>query len=151
MTRSSFMRILVDADACPVKDLILKVAKQNDIPVIMYIDTSHEINDGYSEVVTVDKQKDSVDIALANQTKSTDIVVTQDYGVAAMALGKKAKAINQNGFIYSSENIDRLLFERHISQRIRRSGGRTSGPKKRTNEDNRKFEETLRALVKNLD
>ena len=141
------MRILVDADACPVKDLILKVAKQHGIPVVMFIDTSHEISDGYSEVVTVDKQKDSVDIALANQTKSTDIVVTQDHGVAAMALGKRAKAINQNGFVYSQDNIERLLFERHISQRIRRSGGRTKGPKKRTNDNNVKFEETLRALI----
>ena len=142
------MRILVDADACPVKDLILKVAKQHDIPVVMYIDTSHRIDDDYSEVVIVDKQKDSVDIALANHTKATDIVVTQDHGLAALALGKRAKAINQNGFVYSSENIDRLLFERHISQKIRRSGGRTSGPKKRTNDDNRKFEEALRELVK---
>jgi uncharacterized protein len=141
------MRILVDADACPVKDVIIKIAKQYEIPVIMYIDTSHEIADGYSEVVTVDKQKDSVDIALANQTKATDIVVTQDHGVAAMVLGKRAKAINQNGYVYSSGNIDALLFERHISQRVRRSGGRTKGPKKRTNNDNKKFEETLRALV----
>ncbi|MCG8401890.1 MAG: DUF188 domain-containing protein, partial [Firmicutes bacterium] len=80
------MRILVDADACPVKEIILKIAKQNNIPVIMAVDTSHEIHDDYSKVITVDKARDSVDIALINLIKPGDLVVTQDYGVAAMAL-----------------------------------------------------------------
>jgi hypothetical protein len=142
------MRILVDADACPVKHIILKVAKQHKLPVVMFIDTSHQIDDGYSEVITVDKQQDSADIALINRTDSGDLVVTQDYGLAAMVLGKGARAINQNGTIYSSENMDRILFERHISQKIRRSGGRTSGPGKRTRADDERFETALRGMVR---
>lgn len=141
------MRILVDADACPVRHAVIKVAKEHKLPVVMFIDTSHQLNDGYSEVVTVDKQRDSVDIALINRTNSEDIVVTQDYGLAAMVLGKGARAINQNGMIYSSENMDRFLFERHISQKIRRSGGRTSGPRKRTKADNERFEVVLRGMA----
>lgn len=141
------MKILVDADACPVKDIIIKVAKENKLEVIMLIDTSHEINDGYSKVITVDKARDSVDIALINITKPGDIVVTQDYGVAAMALGRKAGAVNQNGLIYSDENIDKLLFERHLGQKVRRAGGRTKSIKKRSREDNEKFEEVFRRLV----
>lgn len=141
------MKILVDADACPVKHIIVKLAKEYKIPVIMFIDTSHRINDGYSEVVVVDKARDSADIALANRVTGEDIVVTQDYGVAAMSLAKGARAINQNGLVYSNENIDMLLFERHIGQKVRRSGGRTSGPGKRTKEDDVKFENSLRGLL----
>ena len=144
------MKILVDADACPVKNIIVRIAKEHNIPVVMLIDTSHVINDGYSEVITVDKSRDSVDIALANKVSKSDIVVTQDYGVAAMALPKGAKAINQNGLIYSNENIDKLLFERHIGQKIRQSGGRTSGPRKRTKVDDENFEKAFMSLIERL-
>ncbi len=142
------MRILVDADACPVKSIIVKWAKQYDIPVTMLIDTSHELNDGYSTVIVVDKARDSVDIALANLIAKGDIVVTQDYGVAAMALGKRARAINQNGLIYSDNNIDRLLFERHLGQKVRRAGGRTSNMGKRTRADDESFETAFSKLLK---
>lgn len=117
------MKILVDADACPVRHIIIKVAGEHKIPVTMFTDTSHIINDGYSDTVTVDKSRDSVDIALANKVTEGDIVVTQDYGVAAMVLPKGAMAVNQNGLVYTDGNIDKLLFERHLSQKVRRSGG----------------------------
>lgn len=133
------MQILVDADACPVKQIIVEEAKKRNIPVTMIIDTSHELNDGYSEVITVDKARDSVDIKLINILSSEDIVVTQDYGVAAMALGKGAKAINQNGLIYNDSNIDELLFSRFIGQKLRRAGKSTNTAKKRTKEDDENF------------
>lgn len=141
------MQILVDADACPVKSIIVKIAKQKGIPVTMLIDTSHELTDGYSTVKVVDKARDSVDIALVNLLSQGDIVVTQDYGVAAMALGKKAKAINQNGMIYNDNNIDRLLFERHLGQKVRRAGGRTANASKRTRADDESFEKAFVRLV----
>lgn len=137
----------MDADACPVKNIIIKVAKEYNLPVTMFIDTSHIIDDGYSEVIIVDKQRDSVDIALVNRTMESDIVVTQDYGLAAMVLAKRAKVINQNGMIYSGKNMDRLLFERHLGQKVRRAGGRTSGPRKRTKDDDVKFEDAFRRLI----
>ena len=134
------MRILVDADACPVKEIIVRLAKQRSIPVTMLIDTSHELNDGYSTVITVDKQADSVDFALMGLLTKDDIVVTQDFGLAAMVLGKGARAVNQNGLVYTNENIDKLLMERYIGAKVRRGGGRTKGPAKRTKEDNERFE-----------
>lgn len=134
------MKILVDADACPVKSIVEKVAKKYDIPVIMVIDTSHILESDYSKIIQVSKAPDAVDIALINRTDSGDIVVTQDYGVASMALGKKAHAINQNGKSYTEENIDLLMFERHLSKKQRRAGGRTGSMKKRTKEDNEHFE-----------
>lgn len=141
------MKILVDADACPVKEIIVRLAKQRKIPITMLIDTSHQLNDGYSQVITVDKQADSVDFKLMGILSRDDIVVTQDFGLAAMVLGKGARAVNQNGLIYTNENIDKLLMERHIGAKIRRGGGRTKGPAKRTQDDNERFEATFTKLL----
>ena len=139
---------MVDADACPVKKIIVKLAKAKGIPVTMLIDTSHELNDGYSTVITVDKQADSVDFTLMGLLTSDDIVVTQDFGLAAMVLGKGARAVNQNGLVYTDGNIDKLLMERHIGAKIRRGGGRTKGPAKRTKEDDDRFEDVFEKLLR---
>lgn len=144
------MKILVDADACPVKEIIIKVAKYYNIQVIMLIDNSHIFKDDYCHVITVDQAKDSVDIALVNLVLPGDIVVSQDFGVAAMALAKKAAAINQDGLIYHDGNIDQLLFERHLGQKIRRSGGKTNTFKKRSKVDNDRFEKVLNEMIQNL-
>jgi len=141
------MQILVDADACPVKQIIVRLAKQRNIPVTMLIDTSHELNDGYSKIITVDKQADSVDYALMGLLTSEDIVVTQDFGLAAMVIGKGARAVNQNGLVFTDDNIDKLLMERHIGQKIRRGGGRTKGPAKRTKDDDAQFEAAFEMLI----
>ena len=141
------MEIYVDADACPVKKIIVTVAREKNIKVTMIVDTSHQINDGYSKVIVVDKGCESVDIALINHVSKEDVVVTQDFGVAVMALGKKAKALNQNGLIYTDDNIDRLLLERHVGSRIRRGGGKTKGEKKRSKLDDENFEKSFRSLL----
>jgi uncharacterized protein YaiI (UPF0178 family) len=145
------MRILVDADACPVKQIIVRLAKARNIPVTMLIDTSHELNDGYSTIITVDKQADSVDYALMGLLARDDVVVTQDFGLAAMVLGKGAKVVNQNGLVYTNDNIDKLLMERHIGQKVRRSGGRTKGPAKRTKDDDERFEAAFEKLLNGVD
>lgn len=142
------MEIFVDADACPVKDIVIRAARDRDIPVTMIMDTSHPWQNDEVKVINVDKARDGVDIALINLAKKNDIVITQDYGVAAMALGKGAWALNQNGLIFSSSNIDKLLFERHLGQKIRRAGGRTKNIRKRTREDDINFEN---ALIKVID
>ena len=143
------MRILVDADACPVKEIIESVAKEMKIPVIMLIDTSHILSSQYSEIISVSKAPDAVDFALINRTSKGDIVVTQDYGVAAMALGKGAYAIHPSGKIYTDRNIDVMLMERDIAKRCRRAGERVKGhSKKRTSEDDSRFAEALVRLCK---
>lgn len=139
------MKILVDADACPVKNIIEKVAKEFRIPVLMLIDTSHILTSGYSEVITVSKAADAVDFALINRTGGGDIVVTQDYGVAALALARGAYAVHQNGKIYTDDNIDQLLMERDIASKCRRAGERIGkNSKKRTAEEDKHFEASFR-------
>ena len=141
------MKILIDADACPVKEIAIKEAKKRNLEVIMVCDTSHKIKDSYSKTITVDKLADSADIKLINTTNQGDVVITQDYGVAAMALSKGAFAINQNGLVYSQENIDRLLFERHLSAKVRRSGGKHKNAKKRTKQEDINFTESFKELL----
>lgn len=143
------MKILVDADACPVKDIIVRLAKRRKLRVVMLLDTSHERNDGYSEVITVDKGRDSADIRLVNLIQPGDLVVTQDFGVAAMALARGACALNQNGMVYDGGNMDRLLFERALGQKIRRAGGKAGKNRKRTKADDSAFEAALAAILGN--
>lgn len=137
------MKILIDGDGCPVIDLTIKIAKEFNIEVIIMCDTSHVFNKEGAKTMVFSKGADSVDFAIINLVKKDDIVITQDYGLAAMAINKASYVINQNGLIYTNDNIDRLLYNRHISKKIRNSGGRVKGPKKRSNEDNIKFEKTL--------
>lgn len=144
------MKIIVDADACPGKDLIEKAAKENNIEVIMFCDISHIINSSYSTVKYMDKGFQSVDMAVVNEAKKGDIVISQDYGVAAMALGKKAYAISPKGYIYDNNNIDKLLFERHISAKVRRSGGKTASHKKRGKEDDERLYYNLLKLINKI-
>lgn len=142
------MKILVDADACPVKKEIIVVAKELNLIVKMFIDTSHQLQDDYSEVIMVDKAADAVDFALIKHMDKGDVVITQDYGVATMTLAKGGYALNQDGILYDKNNIDELLFRRYLSSKIRRSGGKAGGPKKRNKDDNIRFEVALRNLCK---
>lgn len=142
-----YMKILVDADACPVKDIIEEVAQEYNIPVYMFVDTSHILSSNYSKIIVVSKAPDAVDFALFNHTKKGDIIVTQDYGVAAMALGKGAYAIHHNGREYLDKGIDQMLMERHISKKVRMAGGRIKGStKKRSGEEGDKFRRSFLKL-----
>lgn len=139
-------KICIDADGCPVVSETIQIAKEFQIEVIIFCDTSHNFEVDGVKTVIVSKGADAVDFALINQIKKGDITITQDYGLAAMVLAKGAFVMNQNGLQYTSENIDQLLFTRHLSQRIRQAGGRTKGPKKRTKEANEKFIKHFRQL-----
>ena len=142
------MTIYIDADACPVTRIVERVAREHDIPVVLLYDTNHILSSDYSEIKVIGTGADAVDIALINLCQRGDIVVTQDYGVAALALGKGAKAIHQSGRWYTDENIDSLLMERHMAKVARRSEKHhLKGPAKRTVEDDRRFEESFRRLI----
>ena len=103
------MRVFVDADACPVVGIIEKVAREHNVPVTLLCDTNHVLSSDYSEVIVVGAGADAVDYKLIGICHKGDIVVSQDYGVAAMALGKGAYAIHQSGKWYTNENIDQML------------------------------------------
>lgn len=143
------MRILVDADACPVVRITEKVAKKYNIPVVLLCDTNHMLSSDYSEIKIIGAGADAVDIALANLCKAGDMAVTQDYGVAAMVLAKGGYAIHQSGRVFTNENIDGLLMERHMAKKARMSSSKNhlKGPRKRTAEDDKRYEDSLEKLI----
>lgn len=148
------MHIYVDADACPVKDIIEKIAKENHIPVTMVVDVNHILSSDYSKVITVSQGADSVDLYLINHINRGDIVVSQDYGVAALALGKGAYAISNSGLIFSDDNMDKLLFERFLGRKLRnapKSKRNMPHNRKRTASDDKIFEDAFRRLIEQSD
>ena len=141
------MSILIDADGCPVVDITVRVAKQAGVSCVIICDNSHVFEKDGVRTITVDKGSDSVDFVLVNRVQKGDIVVTQDYGLAAMCLSRGAVPINQNGMLYTNDNIDALLMQRHTAKKIRVAGGRLKGPSKRTAEQDKAFENALRGLL----
>ena len=143
------MHIYVDADACPVIRIVENIARKYNIETTLICDTNHVLTSDYSDVVTVSAGADAVDFKLVNLCTRDDIVVTQDYGVAAMVLSKGAYAIHQSGKWYTNDNIDRMLMQRHITKCAKRASSKNhiNGPKKRSNEDNIHFAESFEKLV----
>lgn len=144
------MRLWVDADACPVVDLAIGCAQRHGIETILICDTAHVMQREGAQTITVDQGADSADFALVNRAQRGDVVLTQDYGVAAMALGKGCRALDQNGREYTDDNMDGLLFARHENRKIRMSGGRTKGPRKRTKDMDLAFVDTLERILSQL-
>lgn len=140
------MNIYVDADACPVVDSIIAIAKREQIPVILVKNFSHysnKVQPEHVEIIYVDKGADVADFRIVKLANKHDIVVTQDYGLASLCLGKGVVVLNHKGFLYTRENIDRLLHSRYIHAKARKSGFRTKGPKAFTKEDEETFRQRL--------
>lgn len=140
------MRILVDADACPVKDIVIDIAIRHVLECHMFFDTSHEYESNYAKVIMCDKGKDSVDLEIIAICQKGDIVVTQDYGLACLALTKGAHVIHNNGFIIDENNINDLLFNRYIGGKMRKHN-HVKGPRKRSLEDDLAFFNGLTKII----
>ena len=141
------MRILIDADGCPVVDIAVQEANKRSLECIILCDTAHNIQRPGARTVTVSKGADSVDFALVNLAVQGDVVITQDYGLAAMCLARKAMVVNQDGLEYTADNIDALLLRRHTAAKLRRQGGRLKGPAKRSREQDVSFQNALVSLL----
>lgn len=145
------MKILVDADACPVKEIIIDVASEFGCHVVMISNPSHLIPDyPGAEWIVVEGTSQSADIELVNRTGSDDVIVTADYGVAAMALARGGRPISPRGHIYKDDNIDGMLAKRHFQKVAARSGQKFKGPSKHSDEDDGRFEKNLRKILEEL-
>ena len=141
------MKVLIDADACPVVDIAVKLCLRYGISCLLLCDTAHAIHRDGAQTLIFDKGSDSVDFALANRTVPGDIVITQDYGLASMCLGRAARVIHQDGWEYTFDNISGLMEQRHIAKKYRRSGGRMKGPAKRTKLQDTAFENAFQQML----
>ncbi len=141
------MKVLIDADGCPVVNITVDSCKKQAIPCLILCDTAHEIHREGAQTLVFDKGADSVDLALANRAAPGDLVVTQDYGLASLCLARGARVLHQDGWEYDQFNIQALLFERHAAREYRASGGRTKGPRKRTGAQNEAFKAALEQIL----
>lgn len=144
------MKVLIDADACPVVSIAAQLCEKFQIPCILLCDTAHIISRPNAITEIFDKGADSVDFAIANRVESGDLVITQDYGLASMCLARNARVLHQDGWEYTPWNIDALLLQRHESRKFRAAGGRTKGPKKRTIQQDMAFSEAMTKLLQTM-
>lgn len=141
------MKVLIDADACPVVDIAVRLCRKQEIPCLLLCDTAHTCYRDGADTLIFDKGADSVDFALVNRVSSGDIVITQDYGLASMCLGRNARILHQDGWEYTLDNISGLMEQRHAAKKHRLAGGRTKGPSKRTKQQDIAFEAALQQLL----
>lgn len=142
-----FVRILIDADGCPVVDITVSIAREMKLECLILCDTCHLFNKPGAKTLVFSKGADSVDFALVNLLKPGDVVITQDYGLAAMCLSRQARVLNQDGMEYTDDNIDALLLARHTAKKIRSAGGRLKGSSRRKPEQNEFFAAALRCIL----
>lgn len=141
------MHLWIDADACPVVDIAIRIAGKYQVPVTLVCDDAHYMQREGAQTITVARGADSADMMIVNLVHRNDVVVTQDYGLAALCLARGAGALDQNGRIYDENNIDSLLGMRHIAKKVRHAGGRLKGPPKRTKDQDEWFERSLERLL----
>lgn len=141
------MKVLIDADACPVVDIAVRLCREHHIPCVLLCDTAHTMHREGAETLVFDKGADSVDFALVNRVSPGNIVITQDYGLASMCLARQATVLHQDGWEYTEYNIQALLFQRHESRKYRATGGRVKGPSKRTTAQDKTFADAFGKLL----
>lgn len=144
------MNVLIDADGCPVVDIAIRLCLKYQIPCLLLCDTAHEFHRPGARTLVFDKGADSVDLAIANRAAPGDLVITQDYGLASLCLARNARILHQDGWEYTRDNIDALLFVRHQSRKLRASGIRTKGPGRRTSLQNQAFQTALEAILQTM-
>lgn len=144
------MVLWIDADGCPVVSITEQVAESLSIELHVVKNISHHLELSYAQVHTVDHGADQVDFFIANRLTPGDLVITQDYGLAAMAIAKKAFALTQYGQLIDSQNIDYLLEKRHFHKELRKQSNKYTKFKKRTAEDDRRYLEALKETLKKL-
>jgi len=144
-------KIIVDADACPVKDQIVQGAADFPVEIWMIASYDHYLTpmEGVT-IIQVDRSDQSVDMYIANMIAQNDILVTQDFGLATIGLAKKAIVLSNRGQIYTDQSIEFLLETRHQHAKMRRGGRHSKGPRPMTSEDRQKFQHLLTKVLKNL-
>ncbi|MBP7653904.1 DUF188 domain-containing protein [Candidatus Dependentiae bacterium] len=144
------MKVIIDADACPVKDIAVRICKEFAKPVYLVFDLSHVFNDDYAQLVQVDTGKNSVDITIESMVDEKDIVITQDLELAQLCLNKKAKVINPFGELFSEYSIQYFILEKEHQEKLRRTGRRCRTPKKRKTRNDEIFKKKFIELLNSI-
>ncbi|WP_317366817.1 DUF188 domain-containing protein [uncultured Tyzzerella sp.] len=146
------MKLIIDADGCPVTNIAINIALKNNLKIMVVSDTSHIFNfenDNISYIIA-DKGLNSADFLILNKCIKNDVIITQDYSLAAMCLSKSCFVINQNGYVYTNDNIDELLLRSHIGKKLRKAGKSDFKIKKRTKNQDENFIKSFQNLLKSI-
>jgi uncharacterized protein len=140
--------LFIDADACPVKDEVYRVAKRYGLPVFVVSNSWMRVprEPGITAVV-VDSGPDAADDWIAERAGAGDVVITADTPLADRALKRSAQAIQPNGRPFTSSSIEGALVSRLIGEHLRSMGELTQGPKPFTAADRSRFLQALDAAV----
>lgn len=147
------MRIIIDGDACPVKEIIIEEAMAVPIPVLIISSYSHYTYREFPDQVQhiyVESSAEATDFKILELATSSDIVVTQDYGLASLLLAKQSRILHHRGFEYTHHNIQSLLSSRYLNAKIRQKGGRTKGSSSLTNNEKERFRQLLQSCIDDL-
>ncbi len=142
------MNVYIDGDGCPVVDIVIENCKNYQVPCLIVCNTAHVFNKEYATTITVSKGENSADFEIVKRIVKGDLVITQDYGLAAICLSKQVRVLREDGLEYTNFNIDSLLFQRYSAQKLRKSGKRVKGKSKRTVEEDVNFEKSLQKILK---
>jgi len=142
------VKIIVDGDACPVKNEIIMIARSFNVPVCMVASFDHRLPQVEDvEMVQVDRSSQSADMFIINKVRSGDLVITQDFGLACLAIAKHAYTLSFRGETYNNDNIDYLLERRAEAAKRRRQGQRMKGPRALTTDDRKRFQQNLTKVL----
>lgn len=147
--------LFIDADACPVTREAIAIGRRRGLRVVVVANSTQNLERYASrsgvEAIQVSSGRDAADFAVVERLEPGDVVVTQDIGLAAMALGRGAGALSPRGRIFHLATIDAELAVRHAEARLRRAGGRHGGPPKFEEEDREHFAEQLERLIAQME
>ncbi|ABR49139.1 protein of unknown function DUF188 [Alkaliphilus metalliredigens QYMF] len=142
------MKVIIDGDACPVKNILFNICEHHDLELILVHSIAHmSKGEQKIETIIVDNEAEAADIMIMNRTKAGDLVITADTGLAALVLGKRAFVLSPWGHFYTNDNIGSLLDRRYLNRKMMLQGGRVKGPKKRNKEDDHRFQQALESFL----
>lgn len=145
------IRIFVDADACPMKAEIYKVAKRYDFPVTVVANSPMRVpDDGKVTLQVVPGGFDAADDWIVEQVGADDIVITADIPLAGRAIKKGAAVIGTTGNPFTEENIGHLLATRDLLFHLREGGVPTGGPPPIQPRDRSRFLQNLDTMIQGI-
>jgi len=143
--------IYVDADACPVKDEVIKVATRHNVNVLMVSDGGiRPYPSPLVDLVIVEQGADAADDWIAEHIGESDVTITSDIPLAARCLERGAKALKPNGDAFTENSIGMALATRELMQDLRESGEITGGPPPFSKRDRSEFLNALEVVVQKL-
>ena len=142
-------KIYVDADACPVKNEIERIATRHGLVTYMVCNGGiRPSRNDLIKLVVVNQEADAADKWIVDHIEKTDICVTNDIPLAEHCLKKGAQAIKPNGTRFTADNIGMALANREIMEKIRELGEVTSGPSPFSKTDRSKFLNYMETIVR---